>query len=103
MRGGDITKQGHESLKSVLSVSSQGHADLSVRLTSLGLPEPGSKARGALSDGGDTWTRWEERGRGVRVGGFNPGSRFVYTLGLDIGLIMATTAALLYSFCLHIC
>lgn len=49
--GGDITKQRHESLKSVLSVSSQGHADLRERLTSLGLPETGFKARGTLSDG----------------------------------------------------
>lgn len=54
VEGGDITKQGHKSLKSVLSVSSQGHADLRERLTSLGLPEPGSKARGARSDEGDT-------------------------------------------------
>lgn len=43
VEGGDKTKQGHKSLKSVLSVSSQGHADLRERLTSLGLPEPGSK------------------------------------------------------------
>lgn len=43
VEGGDITKQGHKSMKSVLSVSSQGHADLRERLTSLGLPEPGSK------------------------------------------------------------
>lgn len=48
---GDITKQRHKSLKSVLSFSSQGHANLRERLTSLGLPEAGSKARGGLSDG----------------------------------------------------
>lgn len=47
-RGGGRTKQRHESLK---SVSSQGHADLRERLTPLGLPETGSKARGSLSDG----------------------------------------------------
>lgn len=47
---GAITKQRHESLKSVLSFSSQGHANLRERLTSLGLPETASKARGGLGD-----------------------------------------------------
>lgn len=82
----DITKQRHESLKSVLSVRSQGHGNLRERLTSLG-PGTGFKAHGGRSDGVGTGQDGKSEAEERELSGWL--QFHLHQSGLDIGLIMA--------------